>query len=116
MKKSWQSRGLSLVYEMGDLDLKDTLVKGLLKSFTDTTEPAMTAGSAEHDTELFDKDVLNTHDGSVSTYKDVLNLRSDVGDPSLVLQVHVFGEIIGAVVLQKGNGIWLGIDIIQDLL
>ena len=92
------SRGLSLVYEMGDIDLKDTLVKGLLKSFTDTTSTsALTAGSVEHDTELFDKDVLNTHEGSVSTYKDVLNLASDVGDPSLVYKF---------VSLAKSSALW----------
>jgi proteasome component ECM29 len=103
------SRGLSLVYEMGDLDLKDTLVKGLLKSFTDTTSnSAMTAGSVEHDTELFDKDVLNTHDGSVSTYKDVLNLASDVGDPSLVYKFMSLAKSSALWSSRKGMAFGLG--------
>lgn len=79
------SRGLSLVYEAGNKDLKDTLMRGLLKSFTDTNSASqLTSGSVGEETELFDQDVLKTHDGSVSTYKDVLNLASEVGDPSLV--------------------------------
>lgn len=79
------SRGLSIVYELGDVDLKETLVKGLLRSFTDAkASAALTSGTVDLDTQLFDAEVLNTGDGSVSTYKDVLNLASDVGDPSLV--------------------------------
>lgn len=79
------SRGLGIVYEMGDYQLKDTLVHNLLKSFSDSSATnSLTSGTVEHDTELFDQDLLKTHEGSVSTYKDVLNLASDVGDPSLV--------------------------------
>ena len=78
------SRGLGLVYEMGDFDLKETLVKSLLKSFTQSNTSSFTSGSVEHDTELFEPDLLRTNEGSVSTYKDVLNLAQDVGDPSLV--------------------------------
>ncbi|KAG7665679.1 ECM29 [[Candida] subhashii] len=79
------SRGLGLVYEMGDVELKDTLVKSLLKSFTQSSTTAkFTAGTVEEDTELFEPDLLRTNEGSVSTYKDVLNLAQDVGDPSLV--------------------------------
>lgn len=78
------SRGLGLVYEMGDFDLKETLVKSLLKSFTQSNTTNFTSGSVEHDTQLFEPDLLRTNEGSVSTYKDVLNLAQDVGDPSLV--------------------------------
>ncbi|RCK64423.1 Proteasome component ECM29 [Candida viswanathii] len=78
------SRGLGLVYEMGDFDLKETLVKSLLKSFTQSNTTTFTSGSVEHDTQLFEPDLLRTNEGSVSTYKDVLNLAQDVGDPSLV--------------------------------
>lgn len=79
------SRGLSLVYEMGDVELKEVLVKGLLKSFTDSSASTVyTSGSVEGDTQLFEPDILKTGEGSVSTYKDVLNLASEVGDPSLV--------------------------------
>lgn len=79
------SRGLSMVYELGDHELKDSLVRGLLKSFTDSSSSqGLTSGSVDLETELFAPDVLKTDDGSVSTYKDVLSLASDVGDPSLV--------------------------------
>lgn len=79
------SRGLTMVYEMGDSELKDTLVRGLLKSFTDSnTSKTIAGGSISEETELFEPGVLRTDDGSVSTYKDILNLASEVGDPSLV--------------------------------
>lgn len=92
------SRGLSIVYELGDVELKETLVKGLLRSFTDAKASAsLTAGTVELETELFETDVLKTHDGSVSTYKDVLSLASDVGDPSLVYKFMS---------LAKSNALW----------
>ncbi|KAH3684925.1 hypothetical protein WICPIJ_004093 [Wickerhamomyces pijperi] len=79
------SRGLGIVYELGDPDLKETLIKSLLKSFADTTSGTkLLAGTINNDTELFEPGVLKTHDGSVSTYKDILSLASEVGDPSLV--------------------------------
>ncbi|ODV60780.1 Ecm29p [Ascoidea rubescens DSM 1968] len=79
------SIGLSLIYELGDSDLRESLVKGLLKSFTDSTAAEkLSAGSVNEDTELFEPGILKTSDGSISTYKDILNLASEVGDPSLV--------------------------------
>lgn len=79
------ARGLSLTYEIGDENLKESMIKGLLKSFTDTKSTNnMTAGSVAGETELFDADVLKTNDGSIRTYQDILNLSSEVGDPSLV--------------------------------
>ncbi|CCD26200.1 Ecm29p NDAI_0H00260 [Naumovozyma dairenensis CBS 421] len=81
------ARGLSLVYEIGNADLKETMIKGLLRSFTDSTSAAttqMTSGSLSEETTLFEPGMMNTGDGSVSTYKDILNLASEVGDPSLV--------------------------------
>lgn len=92
------SRGLSIVYEMGDNDLKESLVKSLVKSFTDSNAATgLAAGTVDLDTELFDKDVLRTHDSSVSTYKDVLSLAADVGDPSLVYKFMS---------LAKSNSLW----------
>ncbi|GMG21927.1 unnamed protein product [[Candida] boidinii] len=80
------SRGLSIVYEMGDSELKDTLVHNLLLSFTDnnSAKKSLISGSIGEDTQLFEPGVLNTNDGSISTYKDILNLASEVGDPGLV--------------------------------
>lgn len=75
------SRGLSLVYEKGDSALKDQLVKDLVSSFTGTA-PKL---NVEEDTELFDAGALPTGEGkSVTSYKDILNLASEVGDQSLV--------------------------------
>lgn len=79
------ARGLSLIYEIGDVELKEGMIKGLLKSFTDSKNTnSMTAGSVSGETELFDADMLKTNDGSIRTYQDILNLSSEVGDPSLV--------------------------------
>lgn len=92
------SRGLSIIYELGDAELKETLVKGLFKSFTDSeTTNNLTSGTVDLETQLFDPDVLKTHDGSVSTYKDVLNLAQDVGDPGLVYKFMS---------LAKSNALW----------
>lgn len=103
------SRGLSIVYEMGDVELKETLVKGLLKSFTDSnSSSALSSGTVEEDTELFDKDILKTNDGSVSTYKDVLNLASDVGDPSLVYKFMSLAKSSALWSSRKGMAFGLG--------
>ncbi|KAK6460434.1 proteasome stabiliser-domain-containing protein [Scheffersomyces coipomensis] len=103
------SRGLSLVYEMGDVDLKDTLVRGLLKSFTDSNSTTkFTSGSVEHDTELFEPELLKTNDGSVSTYKDVLSLASDVGDPSLVYKFMSLAKSSALWSSRKGLAFGLG--------
>ncbi|KAK6205621.1 proteasome stabiliser-domain-containing protein [Scheffersomyces amazonensis] len=103
------SRGLSLVYEMGDYDLKDTLVRGLLKSFTDSSSTTnFTSGSIDKDTELFEPELLKTNEGSVSTYKDVLNLASDVGDPSLVYKFMSLAKSSALWSSRKGLAFGLG--------
>lgn len=103
------SRGLSLVYEMGDYDLKDTLVRGLLKSFTDSNaSSALSAGSVDLETQLFEPDLLKTNDGSVSTYKDVLSLASDVGDPSLVYKFMSLAKSSALWSSRKGMAFGLG--------
>lgn len=92
------SRGLTIIYELGDNDLKEVMVKSLLRNFTDSKESnSLKAGTVDLETQLFDKDVLKTHDGSVSTYRDVLNLAADVGDPSLVYKFMS---------LAKSNALW----------
>lgn len=75
------SRGLSLVYEQGDKDLKDRLVSDLVASFTSTSTKLKVDG----ETELFDPGALPTGDGqSVTSYKDIMSLAAEVGDQSLV--------------------------------
>jgi proteasome component ECM29 len=76
------ARGLGLVYSKGDNDLKDTLMHDFIGSFSE--EKSKIGGTVTEDTELFDEGSLRTKDGSVTKYKDILNLASEVGDPSLV--------------------------------
>lgn len=92
------SRGLNIIYDLGDRDLKELMVKSLLRNFTDSKESnSLKSGSVGLDTQLFERDYLKTHDGSISTYKDVLNLAADVGDPSLVYKFMS---------LAKSNALW----------
>ncbi|KAL3457771.1 proteasome stabiliser-domain-containing protein [Aspergillus heterothallicus] len=78
------AQGLSLVYEMGDQSLKDDLVHDLVSSFT-ATNVSLGGGKINNDTELFEPGALPTGKGaSVNTYKDIMNLASEAGDPTLV--------------------------------
>ena len=77
------SRGLSLVYERGDKQLRDDLVRDLVQSFTGGK--AKMSGTVNEDTQLFEAGALPTENGqSVSTYKDIVSLATEMGDPSLV--------------------------------
>jgi len=75
------SRGLGLVYEKGDRQLKDDLVRDLVGSFSDNKSKM--AGTVSGDTQLFEPGALPTGDGSITTYKDILSLAAEVGDSSL---------------------------------
>ena len=77
------SRGLSLVYERGDKQLRDDLVRDLVQSFTGGK--AKMSGTVNEDTQLFEAGALPTENGqSVTTYKDIVSLATEMGDPSLV--------------------------------
>ncbi|KAL8701199.1 MAG: hypothetical protein Q9224_000609 [Gallowayella concinna] len=76
------SRGLSLVYEKGDRELKDDLVRDLVGSFTGSS--VNMSGSISGETQLFEPGALPTGDGSITTYKDIMSLAAEVGNPSLV--------------------------------
>lgn len=76
------SRGLGLVFDMGDKSLKDDLVRDLVQSFTGNK--VNLGGSVTEETELFAPGALPTGEGSVTTYKDIMNLASEVGEPTLV--------------------------------
>lgn len=89
------SRGLTVVYEKGDRMLKDDLIRDLVGSFTGTG--AGLAGSVSEETELFEPGALPTGEGSVTTYKDIMSLASEVGDPSLVYRFMS---------LASNNAIW----------
>ncbi|KAF7597423.1 proteasome component M29 [Aspergillus hancockii] len=78
------AQGLGLVYEIGDQTLKDDLVRDLVDSFT-ATGSNLRGGKVNEDTELFEPGALPTGGGSsVNTYKDIMNLASEAGDPTLV--------------------------------
>ena len=91
------SRGLTLVYEKGDRALKDDLVRDLVGSFTGSDTRNSLAGSVTTETTLFEANALPTGDGSVTTYKDIVSLASEVGDPSLVYRFMS---------LASNNAIW----------
>jgi proteasome component ECM29 len=78
------AQGLGLVYDIGDQTLKDDLVRDLVDSFT-ATGSNLRGGKVNEDTELFEPGALPTGGGSsVNTYKDIMNLASEAGDPTLV--------------------------------
>lgn len=76
------SRGLTLIYDKGDKSLKDNLIQDLIGSFTGSVTGL--AGTVSEETELFEPGALPTGEGSVTTYKDIMSLASEVGDPGLV--------------------------------
>ena len=103
------SRGLSLIYEAGNMDLKEDMVKGLLRSFTNSASGMkMQSGSLDQDTELFEQGTMNTGDSSISTYKDILNLASEVGDPSLVYKFMSLAKSSSLWSSRKGIAFGLG--------
>ncbi|CCE65356.1 hypothetical protein TPHA_0K02260 [Tetrapisispora phaffii CBS 4417] len=103
------SKGLSLVYELGNFDVKETMLKDLLRSFTDTAAGAkLNFGSVSEETELFDAGALSTGDDSIKTYKDVLSLASEVGDPSLVYKFMNLAKSSSLWSSRKGIAFGLG--------
>ncbi|KAK9476373.1 proteasome stabiliser-domain-containing protein [Lipomyces japonicus] len=102
------SRGLSLVYEKGDDKLKDDLVRSLMQTFTsDSRNPQ--AGKISEESELFDSGEIRTQAGSsISTYKDILNLASEAGDPSLVYKFVGIASSSALWSTRKGAAFGLG--------
>lgn len=90
------SRGLGLIYEKGDRSLKDDLVRDLVSSFSSDKQSQL-AGNVSADTQLFEPGQLPTGEGSVSTYKDIMSLASEVGDSSLVYRFMA---------MASSNAIW----------
>ncbi|GAB1310705.1 proteasome component M29 [Madurella fahalii] len=75
------SRGLALVYEKGDSELRGELVRDLVSAFTGSG-PQL---KVDQETELFEAGALPTGEGkSITSYKDIVSLANEVGDPSLV--------------------------------
>ncbi|SCU96031.1 LAMI_0F04896g1_1 [Lachancea mirantina] len=80
------SRGLAMVYDMSSVDEQENMRKGLLLSFTDSKAAMkLMSGTTSHETQLFETGLLKTEGTeSISTYRDIMNLANEVGDPSLV--------------------------------
>ncbi|CAG8776578.1 13216_t:CDS:2, partial [Acaulospora morrowiae] len=76
------SKGIGLVYELGDQKVKEQLVDSLVSMLGEGKRPKETV---ENDTQLFDSNVLGqTPDGSaISTYQSILSLASDMNQPEL---------------------------------
>ncbi|KAK9386524.1 proteasome stabiliser-domain-containing protein [Lipomyces mesembrius] len=102
------SRGLSLVYEKGDTNVKDDLVRSLVQSFTSDTRDPSTASRISAETQLFDPGVWNTGDGSVSTYKDIMSLAAEAGDPSLIYKFMSLASSSAIWSSRKGAAFGLG--------
>lgn len=83
LNRETAARGLTFVYEKGDRAVKDDLIRDLVSSFTGND--AGLAGTISEHTELFEPGALPTSDNtSITTYKDIMSLAAEVGDPSLV--------------------------------
>jgi proteasome component ECM29 len=78
------ARGLGIVYERANKELKEDLVRDLLSSFS--SRQGNLAGMVSADTELFEDGALGSGEGTVSTYKQILDLANEAGNPSLVYQ------------------------------
>ncbi|KAF9434869.1 hypothetical protein BGZ76_007269 [Entomortierella beljakovae] len=77
------SKGIGLVYELGDQSLRSQLVGSLVGMFGEGKKPTQ---KVTGDTEIFDSNALGqTPDGSsLSTYQSILSLASDMNQPELV--------------------------------
>ena len=83
LNRETAARGLTFVYEKGDQSIKDELVRDLVASFTGSNTGL--AGTVSDQTQLFEPGALPTGDNqSITTYKDIMSLAGEVGDPSLV--------------------------------
>ncbi|AAS51165.2 ACL063Wp [Eremothecium gossypii ATCC 10895] len=111
------SRGLSIIYELGGSDLQETMVKSLIRSFTDSAATMnMTSGTMTEDTALFEPGLLDTGDGTISTYKDILNLANEVGDPALVYKFMDLAKSSTLWSSRKGIAFGLGAIISKNTL
>lgn len=77
------SKGIGLIYDIGDQALKNELVQNLVSTFTDGKKIA--AQSVTNDTQLFSGDIGSTPDGgNLNTYQSILSLAADMNQPDLV--------------------------------
>lgn len=82
------SKGIGLVYELGDKETRSELVKTLMGNLIDTKKQlAGDRGTLTGDTQLFDQSLGSApgeSGGGISTYQSILSLAADMNQPDLV--------------------------------
>ncbi|KAJ3021840.1 hypothetical protein HKX48_007616 [Thoreauomyces humboldtii] len=80
------SRGMGLVFELGDAGVRDLLVSSLVSTLTDGKR--ITPQSVTGDTQLFQENALGSTPGEGGqlngTYQSILSLASEMNQPDLV--------------------------------
>ncbi|CAM6051034.1 unnamed protein product [Sphagnum compactum] len=79
------SRGMSIVYELGDAATKDELVMALVGNLTGTAKKKRAVKLTE-DSEVFEDGAIGETPGggSIGTYKELCNIANEMGQPDLI--------------------------------
>ena len=79
------SRGMSIVYELGDSNTKSELVQALVSTLTGTAKRKQVVKLTE-DSEVFEEGSIGERPGGekLSTYKELCSLATDMGQPDLI--------------------------------
>ena len=98
---------MALVYLRGDKKMQEDLIWNLVGSITSEVRPSTTiTGPISSDTQILG---LNTSDaGEVSTYKEILNLASDTGNPELIYRFLALSSHSALWQSRKGAAIGIG--------
>ena len=101
------SKGMALVYLRGDKKMQEDLIWNLVGSITSEVRPSTTiTGPISNDTQILG---LSTSDaGEVSTYKEILNLASDTGNPELIYRFLALSSHSALWQSRKGAAIGIG--------
>jgi proteasome component ECM29 len=80
------SRGMSLVYQLGDEDTRKQLVGALVGTLSGTATKKRRAVKVEGDTKVFEEGAMGaTKDGKgLSTYQELCSLANEMGQPDLI--------------------------------
>ncbi|KAF3545684.1 hypothetical protein DY000_02010565 [Brassica cretica] len=79
------SQGMSIVYELGDSSMKQSLVDALVNTLTGTSKRKR-AIKLDEETEVFQEGTIgeSPSGGKISTYKELCNLANEMGQPDLI--------------------------------
>ncbi|KAF8664644.1 hypothetical protein HU200_054353 [Digitaria exilis] len=79
------SQGMSIVYELGDVSMKEQLVHALVNTLTGTARKKKAIKLME-DSEVFQDGAIgnNPTGGKLSTYKELCSLANEMGQPDLI--------------------------------